>query len=566
LSIPDEQARRRIWLALIPCAALSIVLGLMSEGGYHDDDLTHFLMARWVRWFPEYLLHIWGRPGLTIPLAAVSWIGERETGWHAARMLSGLASAAAAYVAARLAMRLGLTRPCLVVIACYAQPLHNLLACTTLTENWAALYLISAVYLLVRGRALSASIVFSLALVTRHETVLLLPLWWIAVVRTAWANRSLTAASAPGAATVRLGPPVAALISASLWAPMVHNILFQLVFEEWPVRVFLEPRGSSQYPPAGWLAYVPNALHAVPPVIAGLALVGGAVLARKEWLIVAIPALYFAEQVAFKALGLFASGGYARFMVAVAPFIALLAVAGLEGMTTDRRRRAAVLTIGLVFLVGWLALEVEHAGRRIAWSDERLTWAIRAAGVVFASACLFVAGSSLRRRRAALYLALALGASVLAQWVIVLRSIGLSPSALAAREVVQWLAAENLDDAPFFATDPWFAYWLDLAENPRAHKGPALLASMPVGTVVVLDSAYSQSDFHGLEWRRVTNDRAYRTLREFGPSRPGVAHFVVLRKEAETPIPPAEDDSYPADLTARRKPLRGVYYVRQRGG
>ena len=53
-----------------PCFVLTVTLGLLSDGAYHDDDLTHFLMARWVRWYPGYLLHIWGRPGLTVPSSA----------------------------------------------------------------------------------------------------------------------------------------------------------------------------------------------------------------------------------------------------------------------------------------------------------------------------------------------------------------------------------------------------------------------------------------------------------------------------------------------------------------
>ena len=83
-----------IWRALLPCFIGTILLGLLSNGVHHDDDLTHFLMARWTRWFPVYLLNVWGRPGATIPLAAVAWIGDTDTAWHACRLLSAVVSAA----------------------------------------------------------------------------------------------------------------------------------------------------------------------------------------------------------------------------------------------------------------------------------------------------------------------------------------------------------------------------------------------------------------------------------------------------------------------------------------
>ena len=161
---------------------------------------------------------------MTVPLSAGGWIGDAGTGWHAWRILAALVTAIGAWVAARLAMRLGVRRPWLVIVAFYAQPLNALLAGTTLTENFAGLYLVSAVLLLERGRVMLASAVFSLVLVTRHEAVVLLPLWWLA----------LAARSAP---TARVW------ISAglALWAVVVHNVAFWIVFQNWPLAVFLTP-------------------------------------------------------------------------------------------------------------------------------------------------------------------------------------------------------------------------------------------------------------------------------------------------------------------------------------
>ena len=139
-----------IWWAVAIPFSLTIVLGLLSEGVRHDDELVHFLMARWARWFPAYLLHPWGRPGLTVPLAVVAWIGDVDVAWHAARFMSACVTAATAVLAARLAAALDVPRPWLVGVACAVQPLNTVLACTTLTENFAAFYLMAAVVQLHR--------------------------------------------------------------------------------------------------------------------------------------------------------------------------------------------------------------------------------------------------------------------------------------------------------------------------------------------------------------------------------------------------------------------------------
>ncbi|OQZ05889.1 MAG: hypothetical protein B6D36_07795, partial [Planctomycetes bacterium UTPLA1] len=209
---PAEPGR---WLALTLGAffLLTAALGLASRGVYQDDDLTHFLFARWAGWFPSYLLHVWGRPGLTIPLFAVSWLPDIDTAWHGARLLSAVATAASALIAARLAMRLGVARPWLVVVLCYAQPLASVLATTTLTENFAGLYLVAAAALLQTKRVVSGSVMFSLLLVTRHEAAALLPVWMVGV----WMA---------GGGTARF---FAAAFATAL-APIAHNVTFFATF------------------------------------------------------------------------------------------------------------------------------------------------------------------------------------------------------------------------------------------------------------------------------------------------------------------------------------------------
>lgn len=547
-----------VWLATAGFFLLTVVLGLLSDGAYHDDDLTHFLMARWARWRPEYLLHFWGRPGFTVPMAAVAWIGDASFGWHAARVLSSVVTAVAALIAASLARKLGIRHAWLVVVACYLQPFNTLLAYTTLTENFAALYLVLAVATLCGGRPLLGSISFSLVLVTRHEAIVLLPIWAIAVW-TSGARRSR-----------RLWA-----VAASVWAPLLHNLLFRLFLGEWPVRMFFMPHGSTEHAPGGLFSYVPQALLAVPPVLAALALIGiPTMLGRGRWLIPTLTAAYFLTHAAAKAMGVFASGGYARFMVAVAPLVAIMAAAGVGKMADAIRRRRNVSLLWLVhigvWLLGLIALEIEVATGRTVLQGVFSIEVIRVCVAMFllilamgwaASAAWPNMPPDMRLGLAAAVLHLVLLGSLL-QCYQVVRPLKLSDQARQIRQVATWLKSQNLDQQPIFTTQPWAAYFEDWVELPWVHKGPRLLASMPVGTIVIWDSKYSPNDFHRLPLAALDGNPAYEMLNRWLNGGSSGAETWLFRKIGPTPPPTVPEVFYPADLMARQSTGEGMYYIR----
>jgi hypothetical protein len=544
-----ERSGSDVIAAVAAVFLLTVILGLWSDGVYHDDDLTHFMMARWARWCPEYLLHLWGRPGLTVPLASVSWIGDAATGWHLARLLSAVVTAVTAYLAARLATRLGIGPAWLVALMCGLQPLNVVLGATTLTENFTAFYLVAAVLLLAGGRPTLGSAVFSIALLTRHEAMVFLPIWFLALL----------------AGNFSVRRKISAFIAA-VSAPLVHNVIFRIVFEDWPVTMLFRPQGSSEYPPTSLLGYVPHALEAVPPVLAGLAVIGAFVLLRQgRALIPAIAGVYLATHVAIKAFGVYASGGYGRFMVAIAPFVAILAVAGLSEIAGRTRRRSSCrwgwIAMAAVWAIGLLAFEIERSAGRIGLHDSRAIWAMRgvaAAAVLLTALSAFAAsGRSLLPQMTAAFLVV----TCLIQWAVLVRPMRLHDEQRQVYDVVAWLKSQGLDKQPLFTTNPWATYFLNLVELPRAHKGPRLLASMPVGTIFVWDSLYSPSDYHHLPLAGFENNAAYELLGVFPASGVRKQEMRVFRKIAPTPLPPSEDQPYPPNLMARRPRVTGIYYL-----
>ena len=564
--------------ALIPCFIGTILLGLASNGVHHDDDLTHYLMARWARWFPGYLLHVWGRPGATIPMAAVAWIGDADFAWHVCRILSACVTAATAWMAAVLAARKGIGPAWVVVLLFYVQPFALMLAATTLTENYLAFYLIAAALLLDKGRPIAASIGFSLSLLSRHEMLLLLLVWCSRVMLNSAVNIANGELKAESQSVIRtrsrfslfaIRHSTFATCAAALWAPIVHNCLHFAAFAKWPAAMFLTPKGSTEYVAEGVLSYLPDALQAIPPAVFALAIIGGGVMIkRRNWLIPSIAGTFFATHCAVTALGVFASGGYPRFMAGIAPFVAIVAVAGIEQVRANwnNPQRTAPLWLSLVgvLLAGWLAVEIECRAGRL-YLPGRFMLAIRLeVGVLIAICAAQAAGwprSIARARGAALALIAAVSLIQTAYWMQPLR---LKPAQRQVLAAATWLRENRLADRPIFATNAWFPHFMGFIENPKVLKGKRLLAAMPIGTLVLWDSIYSGSDYHGVKLADLENDLThYQHIRTFEPDPDDLQKMklVVFEKTAATPVPPDPDRPYPPSTSADQDMIYTSYYI-----
>ena len=86
------------WAVVAGLFGILALLGLVSDGVYQNDGLTHFVIARNAWRAPANFFDAWGRPGCTTPLALVAACGSPETGMMLARLLN---AAMAAVVAGR---------------------------------------------------------------------------------------------------------------------------------------------------------------------------------------------------------------------------------------------------------------------------------------------------------------------------------------------------------------------------------------------------------------------------------------------------------------------------------
>lgn len=121
---PDSLAENLRAAALLAAfLTASLAAGWISNGVYHEDDLTHYVFARWSHFDARYLLDVWGRPGFTVPYSWPAAIGSSQDGLRACRVFSAILSAATAWLAFRIARRLGIRHAWAAIPLLYLQPL-----------------------------------------------------------------------------------------------------------------------------------------------------------------------------------------------------------------------------------------------------------------------------------------------------------------------------------------------------------------------------------------------------------------------------------------------------------
>ncbi|HKQ49597.1 MAG TPA: hypothetical protein VJZ71_16110 [Phycisphaerae bacterium] len=486
--------------------ALSAIFALRDPDGIVQfDDLTHYLYARWAWTWPAYLLDDWGRPGFT-----ALYFLPAGLSWAACRILSCALSAGAALAAFEIARTLGLRRAWLVVPLVFAQPLFFQLSQTTLTETPMAFYLTLSVMLAQKGRWTTSAAILSPAFVTRHEAIMFLPLWFFF----AWRDR---------VALWRLWP--------LLWAPLAVNFLAPLAGVNAPIARLFAPTPSTQYGRGGWLTFFCRALEAWGPGITILAMVGfvPTVRFRNGALVAATIALYFAAQTIIRALGLYDSGGYARFLVPLSPLVAVAALAGWNELWSAEKthwRRSALIAANAMVLL-WIALErqlVLYAARRDLAAEipelHKAVAVVRWSALALALLAVMIAALSTSRavrRWPRALMPSALAALTLLAVYALCHPLRKPPEAAIIADARAWLAAQNLGDREIISANVWLDYVTNRRLPPDRPTVREQIAKAPLGTLVAWERQFAASPDHGLELSEFLKSPSFRLLHQTSP-------------------------------------------------
>ncbi|MCG3126522.1 MAG: hypothetical protein CHACPFDD_01358 [Phycisphaerae bacterium] len=490
-------------LATLAGLGLSIRMAWASDGVYHDDDLTHLQMARWAWQYPEYLLNDWGRPGFTLLYALPA-----QPGWLAARAFSGLLTALTAWLVYGVARGMGIRAACAAPALFWVAPMTFSLSYTTLTETALAFYLSAAMYLHLHGRPRWAAVLASLFCVTRQEALILLPIWALAT----WTRNS----TRRGRWTI----PVTWWLL--LWAPVAHNLLNLLFVGSAPLANLLDAKPTAFYGHGTMLTMLERWLAAASPGLIALAAAGAPLTFRRRGgaLWIGCGLAYLLTHVLIYRFGLFSSGGYARFLVPLAPILAVAAADALSAFLEPIRARWArartgvgeavarvadeftphnvsairgmLFRIAAAIAVLWVAAESE----RSPW----LWWGTRTPLLLVVGASLVLAWLRLSRGRALALLA--------CPALLILSSFGqtlaqstphvLQEDQLMVREATDWLRANGLSARPILSANAWVYQFLDLSQPPARLKTLQRLDRLPPGGLFIWDVRYCNQPPHDI--------------------------------------------------------------------
>ncbi len=525
--MPSQRESKIEWTGILcPGIAAILFVWLNPLASHHDDDLMHFLMAlwSWERW--QFLLDPWGRPGFTIP-----WALFAPLGWGAAKTFSVVASTVTAWCVVNTARSWKLPAAHWAGWLFWLQPLAFRLSQSTLTEVATSFYLSLALLLHARGALALSAAVFSLTAITRHEMLALLPVWSLVLWRglgwgriLGWALRS-------------------ALL---VWAVLAVNVASYFAGLDLPVSLLGKARDVMDYGAGTPLSFVAGLAVCSGPVLTALAVFGFAPLLNREarmaghrggLLCVALLAGYFALQTVLRTVGLFATGGYPRFLVAISPALALCACAAVPHALSMPRTfvkflGAASLVLAAGFWTenfrGTMDLGTQHAGKfaLIAIS----VWLSLLFGI-WPTLTLFFNRWIPKLRLSASHFVLALVLPMVGQlWIVT------EPNIHAAQNLAKLLKDHKQATHGMLTTDVWLGYIMHCGARDPVHLRDKA-AEAPPGTLFVWDQQHGPGPAFRIKPTELTA-LGFEKLFTSGksPTLRGPLYEVFRKRAASTPV------------------------------
>lgn len=185
LTAPDEappapaddarHARRALAVSTLMFVALSVAGAVSYKGFIEGDAANHYLIARFAVDRPENFASVWGRPLATLLYTLPAQVGRHSAppdpraGVLATRALSLGLALWIAFVAWRIARGMGLPRPELAALFCYAQPIFFTHSFAEMTEVPFAAVLAGAFWAYQRRRWFIMALLAGLLPLARPE-------------------------------------------------------------------------------------------------------------------------------------------------------------------------------------------------------------------------------------------------------------------------------------------------------------------------------------------------------------------------------------------------------------
>jgi hypothetical protein len=381
--VPRQQIdeSRRALMALVFLAVIGGLLISLFPGSPEQDVDYHFLMARtaWVDHF--YFVDIWGRPLFTALFAPAAAIG-----FVPARFFALLIGVAVAWQTYRLASDLRLSCAWLVIPMLLGQQTFFELYTNLLTEPLFALVLVIALRCHICGRIKLGMLVASLLPLARPEGVFLCLFWGLWVAFEVWSGgRGSVRSSAEvdrrpayWQALSGLGSIVILASGVVLWwlAALLITGDPLFILHNWPATWH-----TGMYGHGTFLSYAQRGQEfagviLIVPFVIGL--VRG--FRSSSWILItsAFLVLFLLHSI-FVKYGLFGEAGFPRYMVSVAPAIAVLTLEGWNTIFLVKPLRPFAAVAGWIVIIFSILQSVHYLDSMI-WArdavaiDEMAHW------------------------------------------------------------------------------------------------------------------------------------------------------------------------------------------------
>lgn len=402
----------------------------IQPGAYLDDEIGHFIIARDAWMHPELIFSWWGRVGCTLFYMPGSLLN-----WECARWTSLIASQVTVLLTYAVAKRLDLKYPILAIILLELQPWFAASSHELLTEIPALVLMILVVWLALKHLDTSAAFLVGYLPLVRHEYAALVALWGLYTIT---GPRKWN--------TLVLVIPIA-----------LYNFVTKAYLGVWPLRHLYHPQGTTLYGSGALDHYLrlisENSFVGFPILILAAAGIYWIVGTKPRLLIFTWAASYLIIHTIIYWMGAFSSGGFAIFLLPLAPFFAIAASAGVQNIT------------------------IKQHDRSYDWLEKLLS---------FSLAVMLLLGSFY----------VALGAY---------KPRNFNGDAVNMRSAAQYLQKHKLSARNIATTNVWLYYWLPLTtpyQNGRWEKVLWIanrMQELKEGDLLVWDNHYSNRFGHNLE-------------------------------------------------------------------
>jgi hypothetical protein len=378
-------------LAVIAVIFMALIGGLLIflfPGSPEQDVDYHFLMARtaWVDHF--FFVDVWGRPLFTTLFAPAALLG-----FIPSRCLALAISVAAAWQTYRLACDLRMSRAWLVIPFLLGQQTFFELYSNLFTEPLFALVLAVALRCHISGRIKSGMLVASLLPLARPEGVFLCLFWGVwTLILPERASASQARQRSPGADRIthrdrqesagtdvvhlpiyrrlvnRLGLTIILASGVVMWwfaaLLLTGDPLF--ILHNWPATWHTDMYGHGTF-----LSYAQRSQEFA-GVILIVPFILGLVRGFRSWswsLITSVFLVLFLLHSIFVTYGLFGEAGFPRYMVSVAPAIAVLTLEGWNAMFSVKVLHPFAIVAGWGIIV-FSILQSVHYLDSMVWARD----------------------------------------------------------------------------------------------------------------------------------------------------------------------------------------------------